>query len=254
MLRLLIPLLSVVLFSDLGMAALPELGVKDSIVQRLQSVLPGFMVQKIHPVGDGGIWEVEATTPKGFQVFYTDSRGDVLVTGNAFSLVTLRNITNDVLNRQRAEAVAQIPLNDMLTFGEFVGKPDVLYFTDPDCPYCRQFHGEFEKLLDAGVSVGVVFFVATGKHPDGERKASAVWCAENPREALAQTMAGHTVADAPASCLKPDFSAMKTWGERLGVRGTPGFVLGTGEVVSGKTTASRLKQRLSPVLSQVKGE
>jgi thiol:disulfide interchange protein DsbC len=177
-------------------------------------------------------------TGSGGNVMYVDLTGTYLLAGTMFEVRTRRNVTQDFVAAKRRELLASVPLEQAILYAPRVNPTmrPLLLFNDPDCPYCRQFHPEVKKLVEAGVPVAVFLYPVAQLHPDAVRKSIAIWCADNQADALDRALAGQAVADAGEPCRHP-IEQNLSLGKQLGLNGTPYLVLPDGHVATGYRSA-----------------
>jgi thiol:disulfide interchange protein DsbC len=151
-----------------------------------------------------------------------------------------RNLTQDFALAKRRELLASVPLEHAIMYAPRIQRDPpmrpLLLFDDPDCPYCRQFHPEVKKLVEAGIPVAVFLYPVTQLHPDAVRKSIAIWCADHQADTLDRTLAGQGIADATEPCRHPIEANLKL-GKQLDVDGTPTLVFPDGQVATGYRSA-----------------
>ena len=85
-------------------------------------------------------------------------------------------------------------------------------------------------------------FPAGGPGSEAWRKAEAVWCSPDRRDALTRAKRGEAVSE--AKCATP-IAAHHALGERLGIRGTPGIITDEGEYLAGYMPAASMAEYLA---------
>ncbi len=126
-----------------------------------------------------GLYEVNM----GGRIVYYHPQAEVLIFGEIFSKDG-RSLTAESLAQTAAEIYAQLPLEKALVVGAEDGIP-IIEFTDPDCPYCRQYH-EFISLEP----VKRLIFFETRIHPAAQAKAIHILCAADPAAAFLDIYVG----------------------------------------------------------------
>lgn len=122
-----------------------------------------------------GLYEVNM----GGRIVYYHPEAEVLIFGEIFSKDG-RSLTAESLAQTAAHVYEQLPLEKALVVGPEDGIP-IVEFTDPDCPYCQQYH---EFVVDQPVK-RLIFF-ETRIHPNAKAKAVHILCAKDPPEAFLQ--------------------------------------------------------------------
>lgn len=204
---------------------------------RVVSKLPGAKAEDVAPSPLPGLYEVTM----GGLIAYVSGDGKYLISGNVYELETQRNLTAERRSAARAKALAAAAEDQMIVFSPASPKMTVTVFTDIDCGFCRRFHSQIAEINKAGVRVRYMMFPRTGPGTESWRKAEAVWCAKDRREALTRAKRGEEVKSKScneASSLKSQWS----FGEDLGVEGTPAIFTQTGDYIGGFLTPDQLVQ------------
>ena len=204
---------------------------------RVVAKLPGAKADDVAPSPVPGLYEVTM----GGLIAYVSSDGKYLISGNVYELETQRNLTAERRSAARAKALAAAAEDQMIVFSPANPKMTVTVFTDIDCGFCRRFHSQIAEINKAGVRVRYMMFPRTGPGTESWRKAEAVWCAKDRREALTRAKRGEEVKSkscAEAASLKSQWA----FGEDLGVEGTPAIFTQTGDYVGGFMTPDQLVQ------------
>ncbi|GJL61909.1 MAG: hypothetical protein NPIRA04_05630 [Nitrospirales bacterium] len=219
----------------------PALDRKDYLQAALRHALPGLQITHMseHEVVPGWM-QLDVKTQKGQKVVYADLTGRYVLVGSIFDLNTGQNLTRERLVKQREKlfdafegSMAIMVQRDASDTEPPSAPRPLLYFTDPDCPYCQQFQPEFQKLIDAGYPVAVLLFPSARLHPDAPRKAASIWCAGDQLAALESAFRRDEVADPDASCPAPPLKEVRELAQAFGITGTPSLVLPGGEVIRG---------------------
>jgi thiol:disulfide interchange protein DsbC len=209
--------------------------VPTDVRQRIVAKLPGAKPEDVELSPIPGLYEVTM----GGLIAYVTPDGKYLVSGNIYDLDTEANLTATRRNAARAKALAAAPESEMIVFSPPNPKMTVTVFTDVDCGFCRKFHSQIADINKAGVRVRYLMYPRTGPGTESWRKAEAVWCSKDRREALTRAKKGEALDT--KSC--PDASAIKAqyaMGEDLGVEGTPAIFTQSGDYIGGFLTPAQL--------------
>lgn len=111
--------------------------------------------------------------------------------------------------------------------------PQVIEFTDPDCPYCRALDRFWAAKEAEGKSVRRLIFFVSGIHPEAAAKAEHILCSPDKEQAFKAIYAGAAPADlrkcaAGADRVKADAEVVS----KIGVSGTP-TIIADGKLISG---------------------
>lgn len=143
-----------------------------------------------------------------------------------------------------AARIKDLPLEKAIKIGS--GKHTVIEVVDPDCPFCRKTAAFFEKRKD--VTRYIFLFPITQIHPDAERKAQYILCAQDQSRAYAEALSGRLDDEDFKLCddakVKELLSEHQRIGQQLGVRGTPSLWI-NGQFVSG-ANFEKILQILEP--------
>jgi thiol:disulfide interchange protein DsbC len=197
--------------------------------------LPGAKPDDVAPSPIPGLYEVTM----GGLIAYVTSDGKYLVSGNVYDLDTQTNLTATRRNAARAKALAAAREDQMIVFSPPDPKMTVTVFTDIDCGFCRKFHSQIAEVNKAGVKVRYMMYPRTGPGTESWRKAEAVWCAADRRDALTRAKRGEDVkskACPAAAAIKAQYDL----GDDLGVEGTPAVFTDAGDYIGGFMNAEQL--------------
>lgn len=214
--------------------------VREKIAATVAKMAPGAPVQSLEATPIAGLYQVVVQG----QVLYLTGDGRYIIQGDAFDVATHTPLNSVTLNRLRREAIAKLSTDQMIRFAPAHPKYTVTVFTDVDCPYCRAFHANMEKLNQLGIAVDYLFWPRTGLGTPSARKATDVWCAADRQAALTRAFEGDTPRI--AECNSPvahDFHL----GIDLGVDGTPTIIADNGMVLGGYVDPQELLRRLQQV-------
>jgi thiol:disulfide interchange protein DsbC len=215
----------------------PKTAIPADVRARVVAKIPGARPEDVAASPIPGLYEVTM----GGLIAYVSGDGKYLLSGNVYDLDTQVNLTASRLNAVRAKALAAAPTDQMIIFPAANPKMTVTVFTDIDCSFCRKFHGHIAEMNKAGVTVRYMMFPRTGPGTESWRKAEAVWCAADRRDALTRAKRGEEVKGKPcagAASIKTQYGM----GEDLGVEGTPAVFTQGGDYVGGYLTADQLVQ------------
>ena len=214
------------------LAAKPD--VRAEIARRLD-----IKLEDIRPSSIAGLYEVTS----GAEVGYVSTDGRFYLDGDVYDMDSRHNLTEDKRKQGRLALLAGIKDEDTIVFAP---KGPVLHtvtvFTDVDCVHCRHMHQEIGELNRLGISVRYMMFPRSGPNTESWRKAEAVWCSADRRDALTRAKRGEKLA--AGHCETP-VAAQYELGRKLGISGTPGIVTETGEFIEGYASAAYLAAYLS---------
>lgn len=207
--------------------------VRAEIARRLEVKL-----EDIQPSPVAGLYEIRS----GAEVGYVSMDGRYYVDGDIFDMQSKDNLTENRRQKGRIALLARIPDADAIVFEpKGAVRHKLTVFTDVDCNYCRRLHQEIAELNRLGIRVRYLMYPRSGPGTESWRKAEAVWCSADRRDALTRAKRGEAVKSKP--CETP-VAAQHALGRELGIRGTPGIFTAEGEYLAGYMPAAQLVEYL----------
>jgi thiol:disulfide interchange protein DsbC len=203
----------------------------------LAKKIPGVRPEDLRKSPVPGIFELV----HGTDISYLSADGKYVFSGDLYQVTdgdTFPNLT-DARRRElevpqwgpRLAKLAAIPESQMLVFGPAEAKHTITVFTDIDCPWCRKLHSQVADYNKLGIRVRYLFYPRTGPDTESWYKAEAVWCAPDRNKALTQAKLDEPIQ--MKRCAGSPVARDYKLGREVGVTGTPGIVLETGELVPG---------------------
>ncbi len=191
-------------------------------------------VEDVRPSPVAGLYEVSS----GAEVGYVSADGRFYLDGDVFDMGSKENLTEDRRKQGRLALLAGVSDTDAIVFApKTAARHTVTVFTDVDCVHCRRMHGEIAELNRLGIRVRYLMFPRGGPGSDSWRKAEAVWCSTDRKEALTRAKRGEKLE--AGHCDTP-IAAQYELGRQLGITGTPGIITDQGEFLAGYATAAYL--------------
>lgn len=196
-------------------------------------------IEDVRPSSIPGLYEVRS----GAEVGYVSTDGRFYVDGDVFDMESRENLTELRRQEGRLGLLAQIADGDAIVFApRGAVRHTVTVFTDIDCSYCRRMHQEIAELNRLGIRVRYLFYPRSGPDTESWRKAEAVWCSADRRDALTRAKRGEAVKS--PRCTAP-IAAQHALGQQLGIRGTPGIITDRGEYLAGYLPAASMAEYLA---------
>lgn len=205
----------------------------------------GSRVVEANATPIAGIYEVVLETGGRKEIIYSDRSGNYAVMG---ALIDIRNKT-DVTEKRLADIskvdFEKLPLEAAVKEVRGNGSRKVAVFSDPDCPYCRSFERDILAKTD-DITVYTFLLPIASLHPDAERKARDIACAEDPSRAwLAWMRDGKAAPAAPAGCDGGErLKKAAEVGSALGVFGTPTIIFADGSRIGGRPQSAAIFEKL----------
>ena len=224
----------------------PAAGQEEALRDRLHEsivVASGSQLEivNIKPTPLDRIFEVELNTG---ELLYVDASGEYLFAGDLYQTTPdgLLNLTSATRQEAILRKVAAVPDEEAIIFepeGEV--KATLTVFTDVDCTYCRQLHGEREQLHGYGIRVRYLAYPRGGENAASYDKMISVWCSEDRHRSLTQAKNGQNL---PVRECETPVLAHYNLGNQLGIQGTPALVFPDGRLIPGYMEAQRLAAML----------
>jgi len=222
------------------------IGQNESLRDRLnQSIVAAsgnqLEILNIKPTPIATIYEVELNTG---ELLYSDASGQYLFAGDMYRATPDGLLNLSAATRQQAvlRKLAAVPDGETIIFepeGEV--KATVSVFTDVDCGYCRQLHGEREQMLDYGIRLRYLAYPRGGENAESYDKMISVWCSDDRHRSLTQAKNGQNLPE--RDCDSPVL-AHYNLGNELGIQGTPALVFPDGRLIPGYLEAPRMAAML----------
>lgn len=197
----------------------------------LAAKIPGVKPEELRPSPIPGLWELS----RGAEVTYVSADGQFLLMGDIYRIPRdggpFPNLSDARRRELRAELLAAIPDSETIPFGPAKARHTITVFTDPDCSWCRKMHSQIAEYNRLGIRIRYAFFPREGPDSEAWRKSEAVWCSRDRQDALTRAKQGQPVK--VQACGQTPVRHTWELGRELGVEGTPGLVLGNGELIPG---------------------
>jgi len=207
----------------------------------------GGTVKSIKPAPVKGFFELLMEKDGKQGIIYLDYAKKNLMQGMVFNLQTLQPVSAHELPKPKQVttiAPQSIPVDKAFVIGNPKGSKKLYVFTDPDCPYCRTFHGELKKLAKTEPDVAIyIMLMPLPMHPQAYDKSRAVLESKN-SDVLDKAFEGKDVPKPTQEGSKKAIDEIIKFANTNGINGTPTMVLSDGRVQVGGRDAEGLKKLL----------
>lgn len=210
----------------------PEINIQRQVEARLR---PGTKIDGVTKSPFLGLYEIRI----GSDLLYTDEKVTYIFAGSILDGKTMENLTEERVAKLTAVKFEDLPFNNAIKVVNGTGKRQIAYFSDPNCPYCKQYEKSLTELKDT--TVYVFLYAILGD--DSTKKAKALWCAPDRARAWNDWMLRAQMV-APKSCNDPIESNLEL-GRRMNVRATPTTILSNGEKVPGAIPIAQLQKAIA---------
>lgn len=205
------------------------------VEETIRNKYPKTAVRSVSETPLMGIYEVVM----GDNFAYTDENARYFLFGHLFDMQTQQDLTAmKKVEGKKSEFPSNFLSNAIKTV-HGNGSRAIAYFTDPNCPYCREIEKELQKLDN--VTIFTFLYPILGQ--ESKIKATAIWCSQDKVQAWNDFMQSRKLPQLK-SCDNP-MDMNITLGAKLGVNGTPALISRDGRVLTGANSAMRIEQWLN---------
>jgi len=211
----------------------------ESVIRKaLTQQFPGAQISSIKPTPYSGLFEVYLDG----QLVYVDAKAQYVFAGDVIDLKSRSNLTQARLNQLQAVDWNSLPLNNALKTVKGNGERKLVVFSDVDCPYCRKFETELDKVDN--ITVYTFLYPIEGLHPKAVQASKQIWCAPDRNKAWETYITGGGLPKNDGQCANP-VDATIALGNKLKISGTPTIIFANGQRVPGMVPAVQLERLLA---------
>lgn len=208
------------------------------IRKTLLEKFPGASIASVAPTPYSGLFEVYLDG----QLIYVDAKAKYLFSGDVIDLKTRSNLTQARLDKLNAVKWESLPLGNAIKTVKGSGARHLAVFSDVDCPYCRRFDAELDKIDN--VTVYTFLYPVEGLHPKAVQASRQIWCAPDKNRAWDDYVKSGKVPSNDGKCKNPVDDNLAL-GNKLRVSGTPTIIFRNGQRIPGLVPAAKLEQLLT---------
>lgn len=183
-----------------------------------------------------GLWEVRV----GNDILYTDDGGNYIIQGSLIDTKQKRNLTEERMDKLLAINFSDLPLKDAFTIVRGNGKRKLAVFEDPNCPYCKRFERDLQKVDN----VTVYMFLYPILSADSTAKSKSIWCAKDKGKAWLDYMV-RDQAPMGGGCDTAALDRNLEFGKKHKITGTPTLIFADGSRVPGAIPAAQVEKFLA---------
>ena len=234
------------LFITLALLSTNILADKADILKGLNSYFSGVTEQDINSTPFQGLYEVILRKP-ALDVIYISEDGRYLAQGEVIDLQTRINLTQYRMSSLAKEILATTTDDEKIIYKADDEKYIINVFTDVDCPYCRKLHKDVDALNKLGVTMKYLAFPRTGVNTKSYYRSVAIWCADDPKQAMNRGMIqkGNPLVD----CKNPIIDHL-ILAKKLNVTGTPFIFFENGDHIPGYVKPKSLLKEIKRSLTK----
>jgi thiol:disulfide interchange protein DsbC len=158
-------------------------------------------------------------------------------------MVKIDDLKSGQPQKPAQQDVSTLLRKNSILLGNLKATKQLIVFSDPDCPFCREMHKELLQLV-TGMDIAVyVKPYPLDIHPGAYEKARAI-LESNSVELLNKAFAGEDIPSPKDPKSKVAVDDIIGLAKSLGIKGTPAFLLPNGNVEVGFRSATALKKML----------
>jgi thiol:disulfide interchange protein DsbC len=212
-----------------------EAALRKNLEQRIPNV---GKIDEVRRTPMAGLFEIRV----GTELFYADAEGNYLLNGQMIDTRQKRNLTEERQDKLLAVDFDALPLKDAFTIVRGNGKRKLAVFEDPNCPYCKRFERDLQKIDN--VTVHMYLYPILG--PDSTDKSRNIWCARDKAKAWQDWMVKNEAAPkAEGSCDVLALGRNLELGKKHRITGTPTLIFADGTRVPGAISAADIEKLLA---------
>jgi len=207
----------------------------------LSARIPDTKPEDLRATPVPGIYELT----HGADITYVSADGKFVFAGDMYGVSEkgdFPNLTESRRRELRLNLIEGIPESQMIVFGPAKAKHTITVFTDIDCPWCQRLHSQIAEYNKQGIRVRYLFYPRSGPNTESWAKAETVWCSADRNDAF--TRAKHGEKMKTRACPGSPVARSYALGREIGISGTPGMVMDTGELIPGYLSPAQLEEHL----------
>ncbi len=199
------------------------LGPTETALKRaVEERMPGVRVLGVVKTPYAGLYEVRT---EDNEIFYTDEKAAFLFVGAIRDgRDPQRNLTEERQQALSAISFSELPFDGAFKIVRGTGRRQLAYFTDPNCPYCKQLEKELTQLDDVTISVFLYPILSADSLP----KSRAVWCSTDRSKVWLDWMLGGVAPATTAICDSQAIDRNLAFGRRIRVTSVPTLIYPNG--------------------------
>jgi len=205
------------------------------------------MVQSIKQAPIQGMFEVLVKRVDQQGVIYVDYAKKHIMQGVVVKVASMEAISSHVKEPPQLQKMTvidhkRIPIQHSIVMGNPNAIKKLFVFTDPDCPYCRNLHGELVKLEKIFPDVAIhIMLYPLPMHPQAYDKARQLVSSKD-RDLLNKAFDGKDIPKPSGDEGKSEIDAIIKFAQSHAIKGTPTMVMPNGEFLVGVHDAEGLKK------------
>ncbi len=216
-------------------ASAQEAAIRKQLAERVPRLKP---IDEISKTAIPGIYELRVNSS---EIYYTDAQARYIIQGQIIDTQTMRNLTEERVERLTAVKFDELPFKDAFTIVRGDGKRKLAVFEDPNCGYCKRFERDLQRVDN--VTIYMFLYPILGQ--DSVDKSKAIWCAKDPAKAWQDYMVRDQAVPASAACDTSALARNNELGRKHKISGTPTLFFIDGTRAPGALDAKQVEKLLT---------
>lgn len=156
------------------------------------------------------------------------------------------NVSQDRTVYLASQMFKELPFDKGITVKYGKGERQMVVFSDPRCPFCRQMDIDIHQNFTDKDNVTIHYFMtplAIPGHEDAPEIARKVLCAADSAQAWKDWMINQKLPDNPGTCEKGKaVEETKDLFTKIGFNGTPSMIFDNGTLLSGARSTPQIRE------------
>lgn len=225
--------------SILGCGQASDAGGEAAIRRNLAERIPALtQIDEVRATPMPGLYEVRI----GSELLYSDAEGNYLIQGTLLDTRARKNLTEERVAELTAIDFKDLQLKNAFTVVRGNGQRQLAVFEDPNCPYCKRFERDLEKVDNITIHTFLIPILG----PDSTEKSRRIWCSADRARTWDDWMLRDVTPPGPAACDTAALDANLAFARKHDITGTPTLVFADGRRIPGAINTQQIEQMLAP--------
>lgn len=215
-------------------ASAQEATIRKNLAERIPALAH---IDEISKTPMPGLYEIRI----GNDLAYTDAEGNYVIQGALLDTRARRNLTEERIAKLTAIDFKDLQLKNAFTVVRGKGERQLAVFEDPNCPYCKRFEKDLEKIDNITIHTFLIPILG----PDSTEKSRQIWCSANKAKTWDDWMLRDVAPKGDGKCNTDALEANLAFARKHNITGTPTVLFADGRRVPGAINAQQIEQMLA---------